>query len=247
MSLKFKLGTADGRDTWLDLAKLPHLLVAGTTGSGKSVFLNSLLLDLIGDGAEARYILIDPKRVEFAPYKPFVTYVYVEDDDVVAILTWAAQEMDERFERLERRHCRDLDTYNEISPLDDQLPRLVIVIDELANLMLGPAKDRVQLPLTRLAQMARAVGIHLVLATQRPTTDVVTGLLKANIPARVSFQVVSQIDSRVILDQPGAENLLGAGDMLARIPGVRGLQRLKGRNVSIEDVEKVIKQRTEVR
>lgn len=244
--LPFTLGTAPSGDHILDLARLPHLLVAGTTGSGKSVFLNSLLVDLISERVDARYLLIDPKRVEFSPYKAFIPTVYVEDDDIASAIIWLNDEMDERFARLERKSSRDLDTYNDISPLDDHLPRLVVVIDELASLMLSPVRARIEVPLTRVAQMGRAVGIHLVLATQRPTTDVVTGLLKANIPARVSFSVITQIDSRVILDQPGAEHLMGAGDMLVRIPGVPGLHRLKGRYVSAEEVERVVKNATEV-
>lgn len=247
MHLPFTLGIdPQGKPLILDLADLPHLLVAGTTGSGKSVFLNSLLVDLLRNRANARYVLVDPKRVEFAPYKPYIHSIYVDDADVVAGLDWLVGHMNERFELLERHNVRDIGAYNKLQPLDDHMPRIVVVVDELANLMLGRAKDRIEQPLTRLAQMSRAVGIHLVLATQRPTVDVVTGLLKANIPARVSFAVITRTDSQVILDEPGAEDLLGKGEMLARIPGVRGLHHLTGTYTSIEDVDEIIAQYTEV-
>jgi S-DNA-T family DNA segregation ATPase FtsK/SpoIIIE len=237
-----------GDDVRLDLAALPHLLVAGSTGSGKSVFLNSLLLDLIeSGGADTKMMLFDPKRVEFAPYKPWTGSIYTDEYDTALALEWAVSYMDERFELLERHRVRDIAAYNAIREMDDQMHRLVIVVDELANLVLGQEGRRIALALTRLAQMARAVGIHLVLATQRPTVDVVTGLLKANIPARVAFAVVTQTDSRVILDEPGAEELLGKGQMLARIAVQRGLVRLQVRYTSIEDVDRVIKHHLEVR
>jgi S-DNA-T family DNA segregation ATPase FtsK/SpoIIIE len=190
-------------------------------------------------------MLIDPKRVEFMPYKPFCR-VYTDDADAAVALEWLNEHMDERFEKLERHNFRDLATYNDARPLDDRMPRIVLVIDELASLMLGPLKDRIEPPLTRLAGMARAVGIHLVLATQRPTVDVVTGLLKANIPGRVAFAVITRTDSQVILDEPGAEDLLGNGQMLARIPGQRGLRQLQGRYIDLAMVEKVIARRMEV-
>lgn len=239
MSLPFTLGhdPTTGQAVELDLAYLPHLLVAGTTGSGKSVFLNSLILDLVGR-SDNYFVFIDQKRVEFAPYKPLAS-VYTETNAIVAVLDWLASEMDERYLRLERHGARDIDAYNATRPADDRMRRIVCVVDELANLMLS-AKDRVEQPLTRVAQMARAVGIHLVLATQRPTVDVVTGLLKANIPGRVSFGVISATDSRVILDEEGAEELLGKGEMLARIPGVRGLRRLQGRLVTLDEVERTV-------
>lgn len=194
---------------------------------------------------QVRYV-IDPKRVEFAPYKPYITSIYVEDEDVVAALDWLVAEMEERFVRLERSGVRDIATYNHEHELDDHMYRIVVVVDELANLMLGPAKARIEPALVRLASMARACGIHLVLATQRPTTDVVTGLLKANIPARVSFAVNSRIDSLVILDERGAQDLGHKGEMLARIPGAGGLHRLRGRLTTLQDVELVIKEITEV-
>ncbi|MEO6326080.1 MAG: FtsK/SpoIIIE domain-containing protein [Thermoanaerobaculia bacterium] len=244
MHLPFLLGTdPSGTPIELDLASLPHLLVAGTTGSGKSVFLNSLLSDII-ERSSAKLVLIDPKRVEFHPYKSLAP-VYVKEDAIVDALNWLVEEMDRRFILLEGRNVRDIDQYNRERPLDDKLDRIVVVIDELANLMLS-MKDRVEVPLTRVAQMARAVGIHLVLATQRPTVNVVTGLLKANIPGRVSFGVITATDSRVILDEEGAEALLAKGEMLARIPGVRGLRHLQGRFTSLEDVERVVRTHTEV-
>jgi len=247
--LPFLLGERPGEDDQitLDLADLPHLLVAGTTGSGKSVFLNSLLVDLMGSLVDARYILIDPKRVEFAPYKPYVNSIYVEDVDVVIALEWLVEQMEFRYQALERRGVRDIADYNAIvDTLDDHLYRIVVVVDELANLMLSRQGPRIEVSLTRLAQMARAVGIHLVLATQRPTVDVVTGLLKANIPARVSFAVITQTDSRVILDEPGAERLLGKGELLARIPGRPGLHHLWARHTTLADVQRVITEVTRV-
>ena len=191
------------------------------------------------------FMLIDPKRVEFMPYKNLCP-VYTDEDDAADAVQWLATQMDERFEKLERHNFRDLSTYNASRPLDDRMPRIVLVIDELANLMLGRQKLRIEQPLTRLAQMSRAVGIHLVLATQRPTVDVVTGLLKANIPGRVSFAVITRTDSQVILDEPGAEDLLGKGQMLARIPGQRGLRQLQGRYIDLATVEAVVAKHMEV-
>lgn len=243
MELPISLGRDGSGEVFVDLAAMPHLLVAGTTGSGKSVFLNSILLDLL-ERADPNLILFDPKRVEFFPYKK-ITHVYVEADDQIVVLDWLAQEMDRRFLQLEGRGVRDIDQYNTERPLDDRMRRIVVVIDELANLMLAH-KARVEVPLTRVAQMARAVGIHLVLATQRPTVDVVTGLLKANIPARVSFGVITSTDSRVILDEEGAENLIDKGQMLARIPGTRGLRRLQGRLVTLDDIDRVVSQHKEL-
>jgi len=234
--LPFLLGTRpDGEPVTVDLAALPHLLVAGTTGSGKSVFLNSMLVDLMRSGVNARYMLFDPKRVEFAAYRQVISTVYVDEYDMRKALDWLVRLMDDRFSLLERQGVRDIDAYNAKQPADDHMPRYVVVVDELANLMLGRNREWIEAPLTRLAQMSRAIGIHLVLATQRPTVDVVTGLLKANIPARVSFAVVTRIDSGVILDAPGGETLHGKGDMLARIPGTPGLARLQAPYVSVEE------------
>jgi S-DNA-T family DNA segregation ATPase FtsK/SpoIIIE len=248
VSLPFVLGrTPTGERAWADLAEMPHLLVAGTTGSGKSVFLNSLIVQLADSDANVRFLLVDPKRVEFSPYRPFLR-PYFTPQDMVNFSSWLCDEMDERYDRLERRGVRDLDSYNAEAPLDDQMARIVCVIDELANIMLDPdIKPRVEVSLTRVAQMARAVGIHLVLATQRPTVNVVTGLLRANIPARVAFNVITETDSRIILDEPGAENLNGKGDMLVRLPGLRGLSRLQGELVTIDDVEALVRKHTEVR
>jgi S-DNA-T family DNA segregation ATPase FtsK/SpoIIIE len=241
-------GLTEEQDVTVDLASLPHLLVAGTTGSGKSVFLNSVILQLLDIGPEiVKLTLVDPKRVEFMPYRPLTT-VYVQPQDVVAGLQYAERVMEERFELLDRHRARDIAQYNAERPLDDQLWRWVIVIDELAALVLGPMGDEISLPLTRIAQMSRAAGIHLVIATQRPTTNVVTGLLKANIPARVTFAVNTRIDSMVIIDQPGAEGLNGKGDMLALIPGQRKLTRLQGDFVSLDTVEAAVSRyTTEVR
>jgi S-DNA-T family DNA segregation ATPase FtsK/SpoIIIE len=247
MRLPFRLGKDDAGNTFqFDLADMPHMLVAGATGSGKSVFLNGLLLDLINGNADTDYMLVDPKRVEFGPYDKTQIKVYTDDRPIANLLEWTSEHMEERFDRLKFRGVRDIDAYNAARPLDDHMSRIVIVVDELASLMLGPERDRIELPLTRIAGMSRAVGIHLVLATQRPTTDVVTGLLKANIPARIAFSVISQIDSRVILDEPGAEKLLGKGQMLVRLPGTRGLRQLQGRNVTTDEVDATVARITEV-
>jgi S-DNA-T family DNA segregation ATPase FtsK/SpoIIIE len=246
MDLPILLGSSyeDNSDVRLDLAAAPHLLVAGTTGSGKSVFLNSLLIDLL-EFSDAYLMLVDPKRVEFFPYKA-IAPVYVETDDAVDAFRWLAARVDERFKLLERHEVRDIGKYNGVRPADDRLRRIVMVVDELANLMLG-AKAQIEVPLTRIAQMGRAAGIHLVLATQRPTVDVVTGLLKANIPARVAFNVITDTDSRVILDETGAEDLIHPGQMLVRIPGSRGLRLMQGRLTTLEDVEAVVNRYKEVR
>ncbi len=221
---------------------MPHLLVAGTTGSGKSVFLNHLILQLMAQRGAVDLMLVDPKRVEFMPYRGTVTdAVYVTAEDTVACMEYLVREMNRRFELLERFRARDIDGL----PLDDRMSRIVCIVDELAALVLGPSGEEITHSLTQVAQMARAAGIHLVLATQRPTTNVVTGLLKANIPARVSFSVNSRIDSMVILDEPGAEGLRGKGDALVSIPGQRGLTRMQGEYVSLDTVEAAVGRYTE--
>ena len=242
MSLPLTLGSRGTEPLTVDLADLPHLLVAGTTGSGKSVFLNALLLQLLDLGPDrVRLILADPKRVEFMPYRDLCP-VYVDPYDVLGGIEFLTVEMERRFQLLERFRARTIADL----PLDDQMPRYVCVVDELAALVLGPAGDMITTDLTKIAQMSRAAGIHLILATQRPTTNVVTGLLKANIPARVSFLVNSRVDSMVILDEPGADGLRGKGDMLVRIPGQRGLTRAQGEYVSLDTVEAAVSRYTEV-
>ncbi len=232
-----------------DLAKMPHLLIAGATGSGKSVFINSLVLSILYKATPeaVRLVMVDPKRIELSIYNdiPHLLYpIITEPKEATAGLRWAVQEMERRYELLAGMGVRSIDSFNqrlkksgpppalaEEYPELGPLPYLVIIIDELADLMMVSSKE-VEALITRLAQMARAAGIHLVLATQRPSVDVITGLIKANFPARISFKVTSRVDSRTIMDQQGAEHLLGLGDMLFSRPGTMGLVRLHGAYVS---------------
>jgi DNA segregation ATPase FtsK/SpoIIIE, S-DNA-T family len=218
MTLPFTVGTAAGQPVTADLAALPHLLIAGTTGSGKSVFMRSLLADLLD--TDTLLLLIDPKRVEFAAYRnspQLVTRPLVDPEQAEAALLWLRNEMEERYRLLEGRGLLNIDSTD--------MPRIVAVVDELANLIL--LHPRVEKPLVALASMGRAAGIHLVLATQRPSADVLTGLLRANIPARVAMTVATQMESRIILDEPGAEKLNGRGDLLFRVGNK--VTRLQGR------------------
>ena len=218
----FALPFAVGRDVagtarMADLTRLPHLLVAGATGSGKSVMINAILSSLLlrADPDELRLILIDPKRVELSIYASLphlLTPIITEANKARRALTWAVNEMERRYGLLAEAGVRDLSAYNE-ERKTDRLPYIVIVVDEMADLMMHEGK-RVEEPVVRIAQKARAVGIHLIIATQRPSVDVVTGLIKANIPARIAFAMASQIDSRTVIDGPGAEALLGRGDLL---------------------------------
>ncbi|MHB1294938.1 MAG: FtsK/SpoIIIE family DNA translocase [Anaerolineae bacterium] len=233
------LGIALGRDVSGtpvvdDLSKLPHLLIAGATGSGKSACLNALVACLLLHHTpdQLKLLMIDPKRVElsqFAGIPHLLTPVVVETDRVVGVLGWLAREMDHRYKLFSEAGARNIQAYNALPdrPADKRLPYIVVFIDELAELMMVAA-DEVERSICRLAQLARATGIHLVIATQRPSVDVVTGLIKANFPARLAFSVTSQIDSRVILDTPGAEKLLGNGDGLYQAPDSPKLQRIQG-------------------
>ena len=240
-----------------DLHRMPHLLIAGATGTGKSVSINSLILSLLfrSKPDRVKLIMIDPKRLELGLYQDIphlLVPVVTEPIAAQNALKWAVGEMEGRYKKLARRGVRTLDAYNEhikqlpipgFSEHDgdedrEQLPYIVIVIDELADLMLVASRD-VEESITRLAQMARAVGIHLILATQRPSVDVITGLIKANFPARISFRVASKIDSRTILDANGAESLLGRGDMLFLPPGSARLMRAHGPMVTEEEVIRV--------
>jgi len=202
-----------------DLKKMPHLLIAGATGSGKSVCMNSVLINLLfrNSPQDLRLLLVDPKRVEFAEYNSIahlLTPVITETDKTISALRWAVAEMERRYELLAAHNRRNIDAYNESIPEGGaKMPYIIVVIDELADLM-AQAANEVEASIVRLAQMARAVGIHLIVATQRPSVDVITGLIKANITARIAFAVASNADSRTILDQAGAEKLLGRGDML---------------------------------
>lgn len=226
-----------------DIAKMPHALVAGTTGSGKSAFLNSVLCSLLfrASPSEVKLILIDPKRVEFTSYNGIphlLTPVIVEVEKILSALKWAVAEMDRRYKLFAERGVRNIEGYNELSGFQ-ALPYIVIIIDELADLMMF-APVEVEDSIARLAQMARAVGIHLIVATQRPSVNVITGLIKANIPCRIAFNVSSQIDSRVILDMPGAEKLLGRGDMLFVPPDQAKATRIQGAWVPEKEIKKLV-------
>jgi S-DNA-T family DNA segregation ATPase FtsK/SpoIIIE len=232
-----------GNPLAVDIAKMPHVLVAGTTGSGKSVLINSFIASLLfrASPQEVRLILIDPKRVEFTAYNGIshlLTPVIVEPEKILSALKWAMTEMDKRYKLFAERGVRNIDSYNELSGFQ-ALPYIVIVVDELADLMMF-APVEVEDAIARLAQMARATGIHLVIATQRPSVNVITGLIKANIPCRIAFNVSSMIDSRVILDSPGAEKLLGRGDMLYVPPDQAKPTRIQGAFVSEKEIKKLV-------
>jgi S-DNA-T family DNA segregation ATPase FtsK/SpoIIIE len=237
--LRFALGQdVSGHPVVGDLATMPHLLIAGTTGSGKSVCVNALISCFLLHNTPdtLRFLMVDPKRVELTSYNGIphlLAPVIVELERVVAALQWVTREMDERYRRFAKVGARNLDDFNsKAADLGEKrLPSWVVVIDELADLMLM-APDETERILTRLAQLSRATGIHLVIATQRPSVDVLTGLIKANFPARISFAVASMVDSRVVLDQPGAERLLGRGDMLFQAPDSPAPVRLQGAYVS---------------
>lgn len=242
--LRLALGkNVSGVGVAIDLPSMPHLLIAGTTGSGKSVCVNSILCALLLNNTplDLRLVLVDPKRVELTNYNGIphlLAPVVVEADRVIGALQWMLREMDSRYHKFSQNGSRNIHEYNTRHP-QDRLPYLVVVIDELADLMMI-APDETERSITRLAQLARATGIHLILATQRPSVDVVTGLIKANFPARIAFAVASQIDSRVILDQPGAERLLGRGDMLFQSPDASAPVRLQGVYVSDSEIQRLV-------
>jgi S-DNA-T family DNA segregation ATPase FtsK/SpoIIIE len=246
------LGIALGRDVSgepiaADLIKMPHLLVAGTTGSGKSVLISALAgcLAMNNTPGDLRLIMLDPKMVELVRFNGLphlIGKVETELERITAVLRWVVSEMERRYKLLEEQRVRDVDGYNKKVERNDELeklPRIVVMIDELADLMMSTA-EHTESTLVRLAQMARATGIHLVVATQRPSTDVLTGLIKANFPARISFAVASSIDSRVILDTTGAESLLGRGDMLYLAPEGAAPQRSQGVMINDQEIENVI-------
>lgn len=225
-----------------ELEAMPHLLVAGQTGSGKSVMINTLLTSLLyrNSPADLKLILVDPKQVELAPYNHIphlLTPVITEPEKCISALKWAVNEMERRYTLLAEKRQRNIQGYN-ASNKEDHMPYIVIVIDELADLMMLAARD-VEALIVRIAQKARAVGIHLVLATQRPSVDVITGLIKANIPARIAFTVASQVDSRTIIDQMGAEKLLGKGDLLITTAANPKPRRVQGVFVDDPEVMKV--------
>lgn len=226
-----------------DIGAMPHVLIAGATGSGKSVGINSFVSSMLfrASPAEVKFILVDPKRVELTGYNGIphlLTPVIVDPSKVVSALKWATAEMDRRYKQLAEVGVKNIDGYNELAGFA-AMPKIVIVIDELADIMLFAPKE-VEESITRIAQMARAVGIHLVLATQRPSVDVITGLIKANIPTRIAFSVSSSTDSRVILDNPGAEKLLGKGDMLYVPPTQSKPIRIQGTYVSDQENKQLI-------
>ncbi len=245
---KSNLTIALGRDVagniWLaDLGKMPHLLVAGATNSGKTVMLNSIIISLIYQNSpdDLRFILIDPKRVELTLYNNLphlLTPTIVEIDKTVSALKWAISEMDRRFEIMSEAKKRDINVYNQANP-NNKLSYIIIIIDELADLMAAAPRE-IEACIIRLAQMARATGIHLIMATQRPSVDIITGLIKANITSRVAFSVASIIDSRTILDFAGAEKLLGRGDMLFISPEISKPKRLQGAYVSDGEIRKLV-------
>jgi S-DNA-T family DNA segregation ATPase FtsK/SpoIIIE len=227
-----------------DLAKMPHLLIAGATGSGKTVCLNSIICCLLLHNSpnSIRFIMVDPKRVELTPFNSIphlAVPVIVDTNKALSTLRWLNQEMDKRYQKLAAASARNIEGYNKDREGEEKLPYLVLVIDELADLMMA-GFDEVEHILCRLAQLARATGIHLVVATQRPSVDVVTGLIKANFPTRISFAVTSQVDSRTILDIGGAEKLLGRGDMLYMPTEAAKPKRLQGCYVSDAETERLV-------
>ncbi len=245
--LAFAIGRdVAGGSVVANLAKMPHLLIAGATGSGKSVSIHAFMVSLLFKNTPdtLRLILIDPKRVELSIYNDvphLIAPVIIEGKRAIMSLKWAVQEMEHRYEMLLEEKARDIDTYNQkmTAQKKEFMPYIVIVIDELADLMASFGKV-VEAYIVRLAQMSRAVGIHLVVSTQRPSVDVITGLIKANIPSRMALQVVSQIDSRTILDTMGAEKLLGNGDMLYLAQDASKPKRLQGVYVSDEELKRLM-------
>lgn len=230
-----------------DLATMPHLLIAGTTGSGKSIMLAAMTTSFVMNNTpdQMRLVLLDPKMVELSRFNGLphlLGPVETELDRIVGVLRWATREMERRYKLLEKEAARNIETFNNAlgrRRQDEALPYIVIIIDEIGDLMMQ-RPDETERTITRLAQMARAVGIHLMIATQRPSVDVITGLIKANFPARISFAVASSVDSRVILDSNGAESLMGRGDMLFLAPDAAGPQRIQGCYISDEEVNEVV-------
>lgn len=247
---KVRLGLGQdvsGSPITAELPAMPHLLIAGTTGSGKSVCVNAIIACLLLQNTpdELKFVMVDPKRVELTGYNGIphlLTPVVVELERVVASLQWVTREMDERYRKFAKLGVRNIQDYNArvVATNEKPLHYLVVIIDELADLMML-APDETERIITRLAQLARATGIHLIIATQRPSVDVVTGLIKANFPARIAFAVASSVDSRVILDQPGAERLLGRGDMLFQSPDAAAPVRMQGVYVSDKEIHRIVR------
>ncbi len=232
-----------GKPVIADIGKMPHILIAGQTGSGKSVCINTFLASILfrASPSEVKFIMVDPKRVELTGYSDIphlLSPVIVDTDKVLSALRWLTREMDRRYELFAKAGARNIDSYNEMSGFQ-ALPFIVLLIDELADVMLLSPVE-VEDAITRIAQMSRAVGIHMVLATQRPSVNVITGLIKANIPTRVAFAVSSQIDSRVIMDTQGAEKLLGKGDMLYLPPDQAKPSRIQGAFVNDTEIKNLV-------
>lgn len=246
--LKIALGQdVSGRPVAADLATMPHLLIAGTTGSGKSVCINSVTTCLLCNNTpdELKLLMIDPKMVELTIYDGLphlLAPVVVEVEQALRKLHWVIVEMDGRYKKFASIGARNIEEYNQrlASRGEEQLPYVLVIVDELADLMVA-APEEMEESICRIAQMARATGIHLVIATQRPSVDVVTGLIKANFPARISFATASQVDSRVILDMGGAEKLLGRGDMLYLASDSSHPVRLRGCFVSEREIERLVR------
>jgi len=245
LNLAFGLDVS-GNPIIADLTRMPHLLISGTTGAGKSVCITSLIacIAMNNSPSDLRLAILDPKMVELVRFNGLphlLGKVETQIDRMLAVLAWGVKEMEERYKKLEEVNARDLDAYNlkMIKRGENTLPKIVIVIDELADMMLND-RDKTETYLVRLAQMARATGIHLIVATQRPSTDVITGIIKANFPARIAFMTSSPIDSRVILDVNGAETLMGKGDMLYLDPESAGLKRAQGILVDDREIERIV-------
>jgi S-DNA-T family DNA segregation ATPase FtsK/SpoIIIE len=231
-----------GRPIVANLSRMPHLLIAGATGAGKSVAINAFIASILFKATpdDVRLLMIDPKRIELSVYDdiPHLLHpVVVEAKMASRALLWAVREMERRYRLLEEKRVKSIASFNEVS--DEKLPHIVIIVDELADLMMVASKD-VETSIARLAQMARAAGMHIILATQRPSVDVLTGLIKANFPTRISFKVSSKVDSRTILDGSGAEHLLGMGDMLFLPPGAAKLQRIHGALITEQETERLV-------
>jgi len=230
-----------GRSVFGDLDDMPHLLIAGTTGSGKTVCVNTCILSLLFRASpnDLKFLMIDPKMVELMPFNglPHLLCPVVTDAKKAAVaLNWVVGQMEERYQLLAKEGARNIEAYNE---KQEKIPYIIVIVDEFADLM-NVARDQIENAITRLAQLSRAVGIHLILATQRPSVDVITGVIKANLPARVSFKVASKVDSRTVLDMNGAETLLGKGDMLFLQPGKEDLIRIQGALVTDAEIERVV-------
>lgn len=235
-----------------DLTRMPHLLVAGATGAGKSVSINTMIQSILFKLTPemVRFLMIDPKRIELSIYHDIPQLLHpvvTQAKDATKALRWAVHEMERRYMLLSEKGVRNIDNFNKKvlkenkdsdDPADKPLPFIILIIDELADLMMASSRE-VEESITRLAQMARAAGIHLIIATQRPSVDVITGIIKANFPARISFQVSSKVDSRTILDTAGAEHLLGEGDMLFMPPGVGRINRIHGAFVTEDEIKRV--------